>query len=65
MFENLDATGQGTEEELRREMSRQIATGRRNKGRFVMSLGSLVTSGTPVGKVKLYCELVHEPGRYG
>ncbi len=65
MFENLDATGQGTEEELRREMSRQIATGRRNKGRFVMSLGNPVTPGTPVGKVKLYCELVHELGRYG
>ena len=66
VFGNLDAVGsleRGSDAELRQEISRQIAAGRRNKGRFVMSLGSPVTPGTPVGRVKLYCELVHELGR--
>jgi len=66
VFGNLDAIGlleRGSDAELRQEISRQIAAGRRNKGRFAMSLGSPVTPGTPVGRVKLYCELVHELGR--
>ena len=62
---NLDAVGvlqTGTEEELRAEISRQIATGRRNGSRFVASLGSPVTPGTPVERVRLYCDLAHELG---
>ncbi len=62
---NLDAVGilqDGTEERLKTEISRQIAAGRRNSGRFIMSLGSPVTPETPVGKVRLYCDLVHELG---
>ena len=68
MFGNLDAMGlleKGSEEELRREISRQIAAGRRNKGRFVVSLGSPVTPGTSTERARLYCELVHELGRDG
>ena len=60
---NLDAINvlpNASEEELRTEISRQIAAGRRNGGRFIMSLGSPVTPGTSVQRVRLYCDLVHE-----
>jgi uroporphyrinogen-III decarboxylase len=63
---NLDAIGvlqDGSESELRAEIARQIAAGRKNGGRFIMSLGSPVTPQTPVEKVRLYCDLVHELGR--
>ena len=62
---NLDAIGvlqDGTEDELRTEIARQIAAGRRNGSRFLMCLGSPVTPATPVERVRLYCELVHELG---
>ncbi len=62
---NLDAIGllaNGTEEQLRAEITRQIAAGRRNKSRFIMSIGSPVTPGTPAEKVRLYCDLVRELG---
>lgn len=63
---NLDAVGvlqEAGEEQLRAEVARQIAAGRKTGGRFIMSLGSPVTPGTPVERVRLYCELVHELGR--
>ncbi len=53
----------GDEESLRAEIARQIAAGRRNGSRFVMSLGSPVTPGTPSSRVRLYCDLAHELGR--
>lgn len=62
---NLDAVGilqDGTEEQLRAEISRQVAAGRRNDDRFIMSLGSPITPATSVKRVRLYCELVHELG---
>jgi hypothetical protein len=66
VFGNLDAIGvlqNGTDEELRTEISRQIAAGRRNGNRFIMSIGSPVTPGTPVERVRLFCDLVQELGR--
>jgi len=63
VFGNLDAIGvlqDGSEADLRREIARQLAAGRRNGGRFVMSLGSPVTPRTPVERVQLYCDLVRE-----
>lgn len=60
---NLDAIGvlaQGSEAALRAEIIRQVSAGRRNGSRFVMSIGSPVTPGTPVSRVRLYCDLVHE-----
>ncbi|MBI2440680.1 MAG: hypothetical protein HYV35_04835 [Lentisphaerae bacterium] len=62
---NLDAIGvlqNGTEQELRSEISRQVAAGRRNGSRFIMSIGSPVTPETPVERVRLYCDLVHDLG---
>ncbi len=62
---NLDAMElleKGTEEQLKAEITRQIAAGRRNDSRFIMSIGSPVTPGTPVERVRLYCDLVHELG---
>ena len=62
---NLDAIGvlqDGTEEALRAEITRQIAAGRRNGSRFVMSVGSPVTPATPVERVRLYCDLARELG---
>ena len=62
---NLDAIElleRGSEEELGAEISRQVAAGRRNGSRFIMSLGSPVTPGTTVERVRLYCDLVHELG---
>ena len=60
---NLDAIGvlqDGSEEGLATEIRRQLRAGRRNGSRFVMSLGSPVTPGTPVSRVRRYCDLVHE-----
>ena len=63
---NLDAINilpNASEEQLRAEISRQIAAGRINGGRFIMSLGSPVTPGTSVQRVRLYCDLVHKLGK--
>jgi len=60
---NLDATSflpVCTDEELKAEVARLIFAGRKNKNRFVVSMGSPVTPGTSVEKVRLYCDLVHE-----
>ena len=60
---NLDAIGileHADEAALRAEIARQIAAGRRNGGRFIMSLGSPVTPETPASRVRLYCDLVHQ-----
>lgn len=65
---NLDAVGvlqDGTEDDLRREIARQIGAGRANRSRFVMSLGSPVTPGTPVRRVRLYCDMAREIGLTG
>ncbi len=42
------------------EIERQHEAGRRNGGRFIMSVGSPVTPETPVDRVRRYCDLVHE-----
>ena len=63
LFGNLDAIGvlqDGSEEQLRYAIAEQIIAGRRNKNRFVVSLGSPVTPATSVERVRLYCELVRE-----
>ncbi len=65
LFGNLDAIGvlqDGSETQLRNAIAEQIAAGRRNRNRFVVSLGSPVTPATPVERVRLYCDLVHEMG---
>jgi len=62
---NLDAIGvlqNGTTDVLKTEIIRQINAGKKNKGKFIMSLGSPVTPSTPINKVRLYCDLVHELG---
>ncbi|MBI2299464.1 MAG: hypothetical protein HYU66_11070 [Armatimonadetes bacterium] len=68
VFGNLDAVAvleQAADAELRAEVARQVAAGRRNGGRFVMSVGSPVTPGTPVQRVVDYVDLVHELGGSG
>jgi hypothetical protein len=60
---NLDAIGSlqdGSETQLRAEVARQLRAGRRNSGRFVMSLGSPVTPGNSVERVRLYLDMAHE-----
>jgi len=60
---NLDAIHllpKASEKELSAEIARQIAAGRRNSNRFIMSIGSPVTPGTPVSRVRRYCDLVRE-----
>ena len=60
---NLDAINllpNASEDVLRHEVSRQLAAGRRNGGRFIMSIGSPVTPATPASRVRLYTDLVHE-----
>jgi uroporphyrinogen-III decarboxylase len=57
---NLDAIGilqDGTDDQLRAAIERQLRAEDRLGGRFVMSLGSPVTPGTPPARVKRYCEL--------
>jgi uroporphyrinogen-III decarboxylase len=65
VFGNLNAIDllpNGTDDDLVAEIKRQIAAGRRNGSRFVMSIGSPVTPATPVSRVRRYCDLVHEIG---
>ncbi|MBM4039486.1 MAG: hypothetical protein FJ290_13320 [Planctomycetes bacterium] len=65
---NLDAIHllpNASEGDLRAEIARQLAAGRRNRGRFLMSIGSPVTPGTPVARVRRYCEMVRELGAGG
>ncbi len=65
---NLDAIcllSNASEAELRSEIQRQIAAGRKNRSRFMMSLGSPVTPGTSPERVQLYCDLVHAEGVKG
>ncbi len=60
---NLDAIHllpSASEDDLRAEIARQLLAGRRNAGRFLMSIGSPVTPGTPVARVRRYCEMVRE-----
>lgn len=65
VFGNLDAIHtlpNASEDRLRHEIVRQIAVGRKNNNRFVMSIGSPVTPSTPVERVRRYVDLVHELG---
>jgi len=65
LFGNIDAVHvlqDGSDETLRAHILRQIEAARANGRRFVMSAGSPVTPGTPVSRVKRYCEMVHELG---
>lgn len=60
---NIDAIAvlqNGSDAALRAEVARQIEAGKRNRGRFVVSIGSPVTPGTPITRVRRYCDLVHE-----
>ncbi|MBN2391734.1 MAG: hypothetical protein JXR84_13495 [Anaerolineae bacterium] len=62
---NLDSVGileQAGDEALRAEIARQIAAGRRNGSRFIMSLGSPVTPDTPASRVRRYCDLTRQLG---
>jgi len=63
LFGILDAIGvlqDGTSDELTAEIARQLRAGRANRDRFVMSLGSPVTPGTPPDRVREYCRIVRE-----
>jgi len=65
LFGNLNAIDvlqNGTDQELKDEVRRQLAAAPLNGGRFIMSLGSPITPGTPVERVRQYCDLVHELG---
>lgn len=60
---NIDAIGilqQASESELRAEIRRQLAAGRRNKSRFILSLGSPATPETPVSRIRRYCDMTRE-----
>jgi hypothetical protein len=60
---NMDAIGvleEGTLEDVRREVARQLEAGKRNGGRFIMSVGSPVTPGTPVQRMRDYVSMVRE-----
>jgi len=66
LFGNLNAIDileKGTDERLKDEVKKQLAAAPLNGGRFVMSIGSPVTPGTSVERVRLYCELVRELGQ--
>lgn len=62
---NIDSYGileRGIEEELRNEIRRQLLVKKRNGGRFLLSIGSPVTPGTTVERVRLYTKLAREYG---
>jgi uroporphyrinogen-III decarboxylase len=60
---NIDAIAMmehGSDAALQAEIARQCEAGRVNRNRFVVSLGSPVTPGTPLQRVRRYCDLVHK-----
>ena len=60
---NIDAIAMmehGSDTALQAEIARQCEAGQRNRHRFVVSLGSPVTPGTPLQRVRRYCDLVHK-----
>jgi hypothetical protein len=62
---NLDAIGvleQGSAAALGAEVARQCEAGRNNRHRFIASIGSPVTPGTSLARVRQFCDLVHEIG---
>jgi uroporphyrinogen-III decarboxylase len=63
LFGNLDAIGvmqNGSRSDVKVHIGRQLEAGRRNHGRFVMSIGSPVTPQTSPARVREYCSLVRE-----
>ena len=61
LFGNLDPYNvlcQGTEMSLEIEIKKQMMSGKRNKGRFIMNTGSPVTPETTVGRYCLYMDMV-------
>ena len=67
VFGNLDAIAlleHGSREALRAEIGRQIRAGRLNGSRFVMSIGSPVTPGTSAERVRTYCTIARDLGRF-
>lgn len=60
---NLDAIGcleQQDEAGLRAELKRQAEAGRLNRNRFIFSLGSPVTPGTPMDKLRRYFDIARD-----
>jgi len=53
---------EGREDDLRKEINRQVRAGRRNRSRFIMRIGSSVTPETPVNQVRQYCDIAREVG---
>lgn len=65
VFGNLDAINllpKADIKTLKEEIKRQLEAGKRNKRKFVMSIGSPVTPETTLERVNLYCNLAREPG---
>ena len=65
LFGNLDAIGilpNASLDRLRSEIEKQIRSGRENNNRFIMSIGSPVTPGTTVDRVKQYVDLARQLG---
>jgi len=63
LFSNLDSISilqNGSEDQLRSEIQRQMRAGRVNGNRIVISTGSPITLGTSVERVKLFTDLVRE-----
>ncbi|MCM8788239.1 MAG: uroporphyrinogen decarboxylase family protein [Candidatus Omnitrophica bacterium] len=65
VFGNLDAINilpYADTETLKNQIKRQINAGKRNKRRFVMSIGSPVTPETGIERVQLYFEIARKLG---
>ncbi|MBN2583346.1 MAG: hypothetical protein JXL80_09765 [Planctomycetes bacterium] len=60
---NLDAMSlmeHGSDDEVRTAVARQLEAGRINGGRFLFGYGSPITPGTPVARVRMVADTVHE-----
>ena len=65
VFGKIDAIHvleRGRDDQVRREIQRQMAAGKRNSGRFVVSVGSPATPRTPLSRLQAFFDLVHELG---
>ena len=61
-IDTIHVLERGSDDQVRHEIQRQMAAGKRNSGRFVVSVGSPATPRTPLSRLRAFFDLVHELG---
>jgi len=59
LMESIWIIQEGSIEDIKREVLRQIKVGKRN-GKFIVSTGSPITPQTPISKVRAFVEITRQ-----